>query len=250
MEIDERLDHLHHHILNHGHAGCCSVCCSYFLSRSMLQCIAMCCSACYGHIAFCFTVSLRRAVCCSVAVSCSVLQSAAVRVVDILHCVLQRVCIARYVAVFCMVAVAVCCSVLQGIAGCWSVRQFVEGIDQHLEHLHHLSLQITLQHPVCPCHTATRCNTLQHTAALSMPTTQYNTLQYCNTLQHTARCKVTATHIAALSMPTTQCNTGCPKSLQTHCSTATHIAAPSMPTTQCNTGCPESLQTHCSTALK
>jgi len=109
----------------------------------VLQCVAMCCS-----------VLQSVAVCCSVSVAgCCKRQLVAQFVVwfILLQCVGALCCsMLEYVAVCCSVlqCVAECCRVLQCVAvccspSCVSARNFQGAILQH---------------------TATRCNTLQHTA--------------------------------------------------------------------------------------
>jgi len=60
-------------------------------------------------------------------------------------------------------------------------------------------------------HTATHCNTLQHTASLrhslQQTATHCLTATHCNTLQHTATHCLTATHCNTLQHTATHCNT-------------------------------------------
>ena len=202
--------HFHTHV-----AVCCSV----------LQCVAVCCSA------FPFTattnvspVSVRCSVLKRVAACCSVLQWALFhiryqRVFRMCCSMLQRVAACRNVAqvgrvevkgilpvckdvtyvlinmcshqhVRCLRVFRMCCSVLQCVAVCCSVLQCV--------------VRRTHQHPLLGCsqtvngstqklqHTATHCNTLQHTATHC---NIFSPHKYCNTLQHTHHA---ATHLKRL----------------------------------------------------
>jgi len=105
----------------------------------------------------------------------------------------------------CSLCVAVCCSLLQSVAVCWSGETRVDPCS--------LDSIDTLQHTATHCctlqHTATHCNILQHTAT------------YCNTLQHTAtHCNAlqhTATHCSTLQHTATHCN----RALVPHQHTAT-----------------------------
>jgi len=123
-----------------------------YCSVSVLQCVAVCCSA-SQCIAVCCSVLQCVAVCCSVlqcvAVCCSVLWYVAV-CNSVLRCV------------------AVCCIVLQ------CARSDKHRVPGSVFWGGNDGKACTLQH------IATHCNTLQHTA------THCNTLQHCNTLYHSA----------------------------------------------------------------
>ena len=79
-------------------------------------------------------------------------------------------------------------------------------------------------------HTATHCNTLQHTGAAVRRTCDMNAT-HCNTLQHTT------THCNTLRYTATHCNTL--QHTATHCNTlqltATHRNAPQRTATHCKT---------------
>ena len=171
---------------------------------SVLQCIAMSCSAEGFNTIQDNTIQYKcAAVCCSVlqwdAVCCSVLQ-----------CVAVGCSVLQWVAVCCSVlqCVAVCCSVLQCVAACCSVLQCVTIQYNTIQscrtcRLYQIPHFATLPHTA---HITIQCNPLQYTVIHSpLPITHCNTLQHtathCNTLQHTATHCNTLQHTATHCIP-------------------------------------------------
>jgi len=106
----------------------------------------------------------------------------------------MREVVLQCVAVCCSVlqCVAVCCGVLQCVAVCCSVLQ-LKWISARMREVCEGRYVEGSQHPFPLQHTATYCNTLQHTATQGRyvegsqdPFQMQHTATYCNTLQHTA----------------------------------------------------------------
>jgi len=146
---------------------CCSVLQCVAVCCSVLQCVAVCCSA-LQCAAVCWSVLECAGVCCSV------LQCVAVRV---LPCVAVCCSVLQCIAVCCnmLSCVAVCCSVLQCAVVCCIVLQCAAvgctvKTSQKIEERFARPWSESCHTCVCVLshtlqHTATHCNTLQHTCA-------------------------------------------------------------------------------------